>query len=79
MDLPCLVGFDIVGNYFLLYPGMDSLAKAGAGAISYPIMVGACIIGFEIYSIVILREKRTLIQFVALLLCLLGVASLAFK
>ena len=76
---PCLVGFDIVGNYFLLYPGMDSLAKAGAGAISYPIMVGACIIGFEIYSIVILREKRTLIQFVALLLCLLGVASLAFK
>ena len=74
-----LILFDLIGNYFLLYPGMDSLAKAGAGSISYPVMVGACIIGFEIYSILILKEKRTKIQFVALLLCLLGVASLAFK
>jgi multidrug transporter EmrE-like cation transporter len=73
-----LMSFDIIGNYFLLYPGMDSLAKAGAGSITYPVMVGACIIGFEIYSIVKLKEKRNLIQYIALFLCLAGVASLAF-
>lgn len=69
--------FEIVGSYFLLYPGMDRLAQIGAGAIAYPLMVASCIVGFEFYSLLILREKRNLLQLVGLGLCLLGVGALA--
>ncbi len=70
--------FSLAANWFLLYKGMDSLAAAGAGAIAYPLMVGACLIGFEGYSILILREKRSALQLLMLVLCLLGVVALAF-
>ncbi len=68
--------FDIAGSIFLLYPGMDILVKANAGAAAYPIMVGSCIAGFEIYSFLWLREKRHAMQWIALLLCLFGVATI---
>ena len=68
--------FEILGSFFLLYPGMNLLARAGAGAIAYPLMVASCILGFEFYSMLFLREKRTLLQTAALLLCLFGVATI---
>ena len=68
--------FNIFGSIFLLYPGMDILVKAQAGAIAYPLMIGSCIAGFEIYSFAILHEKRNALQMGALLLCLFGVAAI---
>ena len=66
----------IVISYLLLYPGMDILSRAGIGSVAYPVMVGSCIIIFELFSVLILREKRKLVQWIALLLCLLGVIGI---
>lgn len=57
----------------LQYPGMDTLARCGVGSLSYPLMVGSCLVGFSIYSIFILREKNSPLQFAALGSCLAGI------
>ena len=67
---------EMVSSYLLLYPGMDILSGAGIGSVAYPIMVGSCIIFFEIFAILVLREKRRPVQWLALLLCLLGVVGI---
>lgn len=66
----------MVSSYLLLYPGMDILSRAGIGSVAYPIMVGSCIIFFEIFAILVLREKRRPAQWLALALCLLGVVGI---
>lgn len=68
--------FELIASLFLLFYGMDALSNAGVGAIAYPLMVCSCLICFEIISIAILREKKTRLQVVALLLCLAGVILL---
>ena len=67
---------ELVVSFLLLYPGMDILSKAGLGSIAYPIMVCSCIIIFELFSILILHEKRKAAQWLALLLCLGGVIGI---
>ena len=67
---------EMVSSYLLLYPGMDILSSAGIGSVAYPIMVGSCIIFFEIFAILVLHEKRRPVQWLALLLCLLGVVGI---
>ena len=68
--------FELISSLLLLYRGMDSLSKAGVGSIAYPLMVCSCLICFEGIALLILREKRTLLQLIALLLCLVGVVAL---
>lgn len=68
-----LEGFELIFSFFLFYPGMDCLSHAGAGAIAYPVMVSSCLIGFELFAVLILREKRTPMQRAALLLSLIGI------
>jgi len=63
---------DIGVSVFFLYPGMDRLSHAGAGTISYPIMVSSCLIFFELFAIFVLKEKRTWRQRFALALCIAG-------
>lgn len=57
----------------LQYPGMDTLARCGVGSLSYPLLVGSCLVGFSLYSIFILREKNSLLQYAALGCCLTGI------
>ena len=67
-----------LGGFFLLYYGMDRLAKHNAGAIAYPLMTGSCILAFDLYSLLVLHEHRTRLQLFALLLCLLGIVGFCF-
>jgi len=67
---------EMVTSYLLLYPGMDILSRAGIGSVAYPVMVGSCIIFFELFAVLVLREKRRPVQWIALLLCLLGVVGI---
>lgn len=69
---------EILASIFLLYPGMNLLAGAGAGAIAYPLVVASGIVGFEFYAFVFLREKRNLPQIAAFILTLFGIAALCF-
>ena len=73
-----LQGFGFFSSYFLLYNGMDALAKAGVGSIAYPLLVSSCIIGFFLYSTLILREKNRPIQVAAFFLCLAGIVLICF-
>ena len=75
----CLIleGIDIVTNYFFLYPGMDALSRASAGAVAYPLMVSSCLLVFDLYSLIVLREKHSFIQWLALVLCILAVIGLS--
>ena len=70
------VGLQFFGLIFaicLLYPGMDQMAKCGAGSLSYPLLVSSCLIGFFLYSLFILREKNTLLQYISMCCCLAGI------
>jgi len=70
--------FSLFSSMLLLYPGMDKLERAGAGAIAYPMMVCSCLLSFELFSITVLREKRSLLEIIALICCLLGVVGICF-
>ena len=72
-----MVGLELFAHYLLLFPGMDSLSKAGAGAISYPLMVCSCLLVFDLISLFILKEKHRPVQWAALALCFAGVAGLS--
>lgn len=69
---------NLIFFFLFLYPGMNALAKANAGAIAYPLMVCSCLIVFELYSIIFLREKRSMWQIFALLCCLAGIVGICF-
>ena len=69
---------ELAASFLLLYPGMDILAKAGIGSVAYPTMVGSCIIAFELFAVLILREKRNIVQWIALALCLGGVIGICY-
>lgn len=71
--------FSLIFAYTLLWPGIDILAKAGAGGLSYPIMVGSCIFSFSLYAIFGLKEKITTPQILALIFCAIGLAGLCFQ
>lgn len=68
--------FSLIFAYLCLYPGMDILAKAGLGSMSYPIMVGSCIVAFTLSSVFLLREKIRLLQILALAGCIGGLICL---
>ena len=67
---------NLVFSFLFLYPGMNILAEIDAGAIAYPVMVCSCLLIFEFYSVIFLREKRSAIQIAALIFCLLGVIGI---
>ena len=67
---------EILTSTFLMYPGMNSLAVAGVGAIAYPITVASSIVSFDMYSLVLLREKRTPLQILGMIMILAGIAGL---
>ncbi|MBQ7696427.1 MAG: hypothetical protein IJT50_15035 [Lentisphaeria bacterium] len=71
-----LQAIEILGSVFLLYPGMNMLARAGAGAIAYPLVVASGIAAFEFYAFAVLREKRNLPQVIAFIMTLAGIAAL---
>ena len=67
-----LQAFSLICSYLLLYPGLDAMAKAGAGSISYPLVVGACIVGFNLYSLFFLKEKWNVLQAAGVAFCIGG-------
>ncbi|MBP5640252.1 MAG: hypothetical protein J6X55_12280 [Victivallales bacterium] len=73
-----LVFVSLTNSLFFLYPGMNMLAQANVGSIAYPLAMGSSVVAFEIYTIVLLHEKRNALQITALLIMMLGMVSLCF-
>ena len=61
-----------------LYKGLDLLAAREAGAIGYPIALGATIAAFLFYSSWQLKEKLTPTALLGVLLCLCGIVLVLF-
>ncbi len=68
--------FSLFTSYLLFYPGINILADAGLGNIGYPMMVGSCIVAFTLTSALILKEKISRFQVMALVICILGLVSI---
>ncbi len=60
-----------------MYRSFDLLAKAGIGSIAYPVVLGTCIAGFFLYSLVVLKEKASIPAVVSFLLMVAGIAVIA--
>lgn len=54
------------------FPGMKILAEHGMGGMSYPLMVGSCIVIFSVFTTISLKERFRAIQLFALACCICG-------
>lgn len=77
--IACLSGSGLVTGYLLMYRGLNLVAEAGAGAISYPVLVSSCIVSFTLYSIFVLKEKPKPLQLGGLGLALCGIVLISLK
>ena len=80
--LACVTGLlaaSILSGCFFLYPGLDRVARAGLGAIGYPVAVCTCVIGFLLYSVIGLREKFETLQKIGLVAGLAGIALISMR
>lgn len=68
--------FSLIFAIYLFYPGMDTLARCGAGSLSYPLLVSSCLIGFFFYSLLVLKERNTPLQYASLACCLTGIVMI---
>lgn len=73
----CLSVFYILLYFVLMFNGLDKLAANGAGSVGFPVMLGSCIVGFFLYSLIFLKEKLTLTGALGFLLCLGGIISIS--
>ena len=69
----------MVTGLFLSFNAMDRMAKLGMGAVSYPVMVISCILGFTLYSIIWLRERLTWEAIMGICLCIMGIVFLCIE
>ena len=66
-------------SVFLFYRGLDLLAKAGCGGLGYPVGIGVCVIGFSLYSLLILKEKVARLSLAGLIAVCLGIIVISLK
>jgi drug/metabolite transporter (DMT)-like permease len=74
-----LQSLGLISGFFLLFNGMDRMAKLGMGAISYPIMVVSCIMGFTLFSLIWLRERLTWQAVAGLVSCMAGMVLICLQ
>lgn len=60
-----------------LYRSCDMLQEAGAGAIAYPVIVGVTITAFSLYSVIVLKEKLSVMTVISTILTVCGVVMVA--
>jgi uncharacterized membrane protein len=61
----------------LFYVALDCLAVYGIVSIGFPLSIGACIIGFSVYSIIVIREKTHCIDWMGLSSTITGIVVIS--
>ena len=69
----------LVVNFWLTFRGIDLVTAHGLGAICYPVMVCSCLVGFPIYSTLVLRERCTALQWTALATGVAGIVMISVE
>jgi multidrug transporter EmrE-like cation transporter len=64
-------------SHFCLYKAMDCLKPLQMVGAVYPLAVGTCILGFALYSLLVLKEKTTTFHIVGLAVGLTGIVLLS--
>lgn len=64
-------------SHFCLYAAMDCLASARMVGAVYPLAVGTCILGFALYSLLVLKERTTAFHVLGLVVGLAGIVALS--
>lgn len=72
-----LTAVQTLSLFFLFYRGLDLTARAGAGAIGYPIAQGSCIAFFIIYEMLRYRKKCAASVWLALILQCSGLLAIS--
>lgn len=67
----------LIASLLFFFKALDLLEEANAAAISNPIMVVSCFLGFAAYSALILRERLTRAQWIAFALGVAGIVLLS--
>ncbi len=73
------MGCLMVPSHFLVYLALDIFAAHELTGLGYPMAVCACLLGFAVYSVLILKERLTLLRAAGLFLGLIGVVLVAWK
>ena len=73
------MGCLMVPSHFLIYLALDIFAAHELTGLGYPMAVCACLLGFAIYSVVILKERLTPLRAAGLALGIVGVVLVAWK
>lgn len=60
-------------SVYMQFPGLDKIVTLGRGAMGYPIMVAACIIGFFPYGTLVLKERVRPLQAIGAVVGVLGI------
>ena len=66
-------------SLFIFYRGLDLLAKNGCGGLGYPISIGVCVVGFSLYSLLIMKEKFARLSIAGLAAVCLGIIVISVK
>ncbi len=74
-----LAAVNLTAGFFLQYRGLNALAKAGYGAVSFPILVSSCLVFFTLYSLFFLKERLSRMQWFGLCLCVGGIALMSLR
>ena len=66
-------------SLFFFYRGLDLLSQNGCAGLGYPIAIGVCVIGFSLYSLLLLKEKVTRLGMAGLGAVGIGMILIALK
>jgi len=61
----------------LFFVSLDRLGLCGMASLGFPIMVGSCIVGFSLYSLLVIREKPHFYHWAGLAATLSGIFALS--
>ena len=68
-----VMGCLMVPSHFLVYLAIDIFAAEDLTGLGYPMAVCACLLGFAVYSLVVLKERLTPLRGVGLAMGIVGV------
>ncbi len=74
-----LVLLQTSSNAVFFFRGLDLLARNGRGGLGYPIGIGICVIGFSLYSWLILKERTTRLASAGLAAVCIGVVIISIR
>ena len=74
-----LMVLNICSSMLFFYKGLDMLARSGCGGLGYPVAIGVCVIGFSLYSLLILKEKCSPTSLVGLGAVCFGIIFIAMR